>query len=255
LLDDDFQVRQLTKLFIKYFVNSDPGNQILYNLVLWLQLYDNEDLHSSILRNVRLVFLYDLYHEGYFTKDELSQGLNEYLNSDFLFYFAKELSTIDHPILTPEQTLCFYTDIKLSDLENFQKDNWKTFDYLRENNYTLNPVRNIIQDDEEKEENNNGDIFENIFYEMKNKIIPKKEEKKDKRKNSKEDIKEGKGSNDDKNKEKDNDSFDFVVVENPNEINTSSSKQMRKSSANFNTLEKSVNNMFADKFNMLFNQD
>jgi len=49
LLDDDFQVRQLTKLFIKYFVNSDPGNQILYNLILWLQLYDNEDLHSLII--------------------------------------------------------------------------------------------------------------------------------------------------------------------------------------------------------------
>ena len=38
LQDSDMQVRQLTKLFLKYFINSDSGSQNLYNLILWLQI-------------------------------------------------------------------------------------------------------------------------------------------------------------------------------------------------------------------------
>jgi len=49
LQDSDMQVRQLTKLFLKYFINSDSGSQNLYNLILWLQIYNDDDIHSLAL--------------------------------------------------------------------------------------------------------------------------------------------------------------------------------------------------------------
>ncbi|OUM65360.1 hypothetical protein PIROE2DRAFT_7659, partial [Piromyces sp. E2] len=49
ILDDDVQIQQLTKLFIKYFINTDQGNPILYNLILWLQIYNDKDIYNMSL--------------------------------------------------------------------------------------------------------------------------------------------------------------------------------------------------------------
>eukprot|EP00833_Pecoramyces_ruminatium_P014393 jgi/Orpsp1_1/1188425/evm.model.d7180000064711.1 len=102
LKDNDIQIQQLTKLFIKYFINSDPGNLILYNLILWLQVYNDkgndDDIYSLALvafnkikdkctfNKQIILWLRMLYHKNEIIRREGLNIINEIFND------IKELS-------------------------------------------------------------------------------------------------------------------------------------------------------------------
>jgi len=135
--DDDIQIQQLTKIFIKYFINSDQGNSILYNLILWLQLYNDKDIHDLSLKAfnkisnkcifnkkmilwLRMLFYKDenVRKEGFKIISEIISEINELSNDKSspwnMYYFTNtDIDILENEIIKLENNI--YKRIDISD--------------------------------------------------------------------------------------------------------------------------------------------
>ncbi|ORX78713.1 hypothetical protein BCR32DRAFT_269923 [Anaeromyces robustus] len=135
LQDNDIQINHLTKLFIKYFINSDKGNPILYNLILWLQLYDDNDIlqlamcafnkikdnctfNKQIILWLRMLYSKDekVRQEVLLIISKIFNEINELLNNqplsyNIFYYTNSEINALENELIQNEENVYKKTEI------------------------------------------------------------------------------------------------------------------------------------------------